>query len=184
MHHYLMKSAAHAVILAASIFCTPVVSVADGFLETDLVANKSPLTDSNGVVHTPKAVDLNLVNPWGVGESATSPFWVADNGSGVSTLYTVTSTSFSVNALVVSIPAPNEPLGRGGAPTGLVFNIAQLPQRAFQIKGFVPDKAMVSSTSSISTVNRFSVLLSTASSTRPGVSRSRRPTSGRSPVLY
>jgi uncharacterized protein (TIGR03118 family) len=79
------------------------------------------------------------VNPWGVGESATSPFWVADNGSGVSTLYAVTSTSLSVNPLVVSIPAPDDPLGRGGAPTGLAFNIAQTPQKAFQIKGFAKD---------------------------------------------
>jgi len=138
MHLYLLRAAAHAVILSASIFGTAAPSVADGFLETDLVANKSPLMDSNGVVHTPAVVDRNLVNPWGVGESATSPFWVADNGSGVSTLYVATSTSFSVNPLVVSIPAPNAPLGRGGKPTGLVFNIAQA-QKAFQIKGFAKD---------------------------------------------
>lgn len=140
MHRYLLRAAAHAAILSASIFSTVVPSVADGFLETDLVANKSPLKDSNGVMHTPAVVDINLVNPWGVGESANSPFWVADNGSGVSTLYVATSTSFSVNPLVVSIPAPSNPLGRGGTPTGLVFNLAQqAPQKAFQIKGFAKD---------------------------------------------
>ena len=32
--------------------------------------------------------DPNLVNPWGISESATSPFWVSDNGKGVTTLYT------------------------------------------------------------------------------------------------
>ncbi len=31
--------------------------------------------------------DPNLVNPWGQAASATSPLWVADNGSDVSTLY-------------------------------------------------------------------------------------------------
>jgi len=136
MHRHLLKAAVHAAILSASISAMVVPSAADGFLETDLVANKSPLMDSNGIVHTPMVVDSKLVNPWGVGESANSPFWVADNGSGVSTLYIATSTSFSVNPLVVSIPAPNDPLGAGGTPTGLVFNIAPAAQKAFQIKGF------------------------------------------------
>src|SRR5207253_2935112 len=31
--------------------------------------------------------DPHLVNPWGISESPASPFWVADNGMGVSTLY-------------------------------------------------------------------------------------------------
>src|SRR3954471_7261809 len=31
--------------------------------------------------------DPNLVNPWGIAASATSPFWISDNGTGVSTLY-------------------------------------------------------------------------------------------------
>ncbi len=48
--------------------------------------------------------------------SATSPFWVANNGSGTSTLYAgdVNGSPFVKNALVVSIP--------GGLPTGTVFN--------------------------------------------------------------
>ena len=29
--------------------------------------------------------DPNLVNPWGISESAGSPFWISDNGTGVST---------------------------------------------------------------------------------------------------
>jgi hypothetical protein len=31
--------------------------------------------------------DKNLVNVWGVDTSATSPFWVSDAGTGLSTLY-------------------------------------------------------------------------------------------------
>jgi uncharacterized protein (TIGR03118 family) len=60
--------------------------------------------------------DPNLVNPWGISMSATSPFWVANNGSGTSTLYAgdVNGSPFVKNALVVSIP--------GGLPTGTVFN--------------------------------------------------------------
>ena len=89
------------------------------------------LIDKNGIVHMAKAQDPNLVNPWGVGESAASPFWVSDNGAGVSTLY---NTPGQPQALVVSIPAPGEPLGNSGAPTGLVFNVA-LGQKAFEISG-------------------------------------------------
>ena len=66
--------------------------------------------------------DPNLVNPWGLAFSATSPFWVADNGSGVSTLYNGRGQAFPVAApLVVTIPSPTHPTG-GGTPTGLVFN--------------------------------------------------------------
>ena len=34
-----------------------------------------------------KVLDPNLVNAWGLARSSTSPWWVADNGMGVSTLY-------------------------------------------------------------------------------------------------
>jgi len=61
--------------------------------------------------------DPDLVNPWGISMSATSPFWVANNGSGISTVYAgdVNGSPFMKNnALVVTIP--------GGLPTGTVFN--------------------------------------------------------------
>lgn len=98
-----------------------------GYVETDLVVDQSAggvptLQDGNGVVHIAKFFDPHLVNPWGVASSPTSPFWVADNGAGVSTLY---DTSGSPQSLVVSIPAPGQPLGTGGTPTGVVFNIAR-----------------------------------------------------------
>jgi hypothetical protein len=34
-------------------------------LVTDLAANAPILTDRNGIVHAPHAIDPNLVNPWG-----------------------------------------------------------------------------------------------------------------------
>lgn len=62
--------------------------------------------------------DPNLVNPWGLSRSATSPWWVADNGTGVSTLYNGAGTP---QALVVTIPVP--PGGTPpSSPTGTVFN--------------------------------------------------------------
>ena len=85
MHRSLTKAVAHAAILAAAILGTAAAGLAEGFLETDLVANQRPLTDSNGIVHTAPVLDPQLVNPWGLTTSATSPFWVSDNGAGVST---------------------------------------------------------------------------------------------------
>ena len=130
MRHMLTKCAAQAAILVGSILGTVVASEAGGFIETDLVANKSPLTDSNGIVHT-APVDARLVNPWGISTSTASPFWVSDNNSGFATLY---NSSGVPQALVVSIPLPGTPLGNGGTPTGTVFNIAQ-SLNAFPISG-------------------------------------------------
>jgi uncharacterized protein (TIGR03118 family) len=56
-------------------------------------------------------VDTALVNAWGLVSSGTSPFWVADNGTGLSTLYNG-NTGAKV-PLTVTVP---------GAPTGVVFN--------------------------------------------------------------
>src|SRR4029453_1366341 len=60
--------------------------------------------------------DPDLVNPWGISMSGTSPFWVANNVSGTATLYAgdVNGSPFVKNSLVVTIP--------GGSPTGTVFN--------------------------------------------------------------
>src|SRR5712691_1044563 len=50
-------------------------------------------------------VDSNLVNPWGIASSSMSPFWVSDNGTGVSTLYNGAGQPFPVaSPLVVTIP--------------------------------------------------------------------------------
>src|SRR3954470_22579205 len=77
-------------------------------LQTNLVS------DLPGVAQN---LDPNLVNPWGIAESTTSPFWVADNGTGLSTLY---NTAGTPQALVVKIPgpAPADPLSADGTPTG------------------------------------------------------------------
>ena len=62
--------------------------------------------------------DPDLANPWGISFSATSPFWVSDNHTGLATLY---NTNGVKQGLVVTIPPP---LGQQGpaAPTGQVFN--------------------------------------------------------------
>lgn len=106
-------------------------------LVTDLVANKAQLTDRNGIVHAPVVLDPNLVNPWGITESAGSPFWISDNNQGVSTLYSVpgaANTPVSILGLVVSIPAPGQPLSSTGTPTGNVFNTTGA-SKAFPVSG-------------------------------------------------
>ena len=127
-----------------SYLATPAAVKTGGYKPTDLVVNKSPLTDKNGIVHSSNQVDPNLLNPWGVTEIPTgSPFWISDNGAGVSTLYNVPTSAPNtvippVPVRVVSIPTPVDLLGRSGAPTGTVFNITTLPdptKGGFVIKG-------------------------------------------------
>ena len=65
--------------------------------------------------------DVNLVNPWGIASSPSGPFWVSDNGTGVSTLYN--GTTGLPLPLVVTIPPPaGSPVGTKSTPTGQVFN--------------------------------------------------------------
>ncbi len=68
-----------------------------------------------------RVTDANLVNPWGLSHGPATPWWVSDNGKGVSTLYKGDGTPFPVGSpLVVTIPPPSG--GTSSAPTGNVFN--------------------------------------------------------------
>jgi uncharacterized protein (TIGR03118 family) len=79
------------------------------YKQTNLVSNISGLA---------KVTDANLVNPWGLSRSSGSPWWVADNGTGLSTLY---DGSGNIQKLVVTVPASDPKTGIGN-PTGTVFN--------------------------------------------------------------
>lgn len=63
--------------------------------------------------------DPDLVNAWGMSRSATSPIWVSDNGTNVSTLYT--GAVGNPESPVVKNAAIH-PMIAGGAPTGQVNN--------------------------------------------------------------
>lgn len=80
---------------------------AAGYTQTNLVS------DLPGAAIT----DASLVNPWGIAASATSPFWVSDNRTGVTTLYAVDPVTNipAKSALTVTIPGD-------GTVTGQVFN--------------------------------------------------------------
>ncbi len=81
--------------------------------------------DSNQA-KTAKFMDPLQVNGWGLARSSDSPFWVSDQGSGWSTIYTGTGVK---EGLVVSVPSYN---GAGpGQPTGIVANGSS----DFQING-------------------------------------------------
>jgi uncharacterized protein (TIGR03118 family) len=67
-----------------------------------------------------QTTDPNLVNAWGITASSTSPFWVSDNGTGVSTLYNGAGQPVP---LVVTIASPaGSPPETKATPTGTVFN--------------------------------------------------------------
>lgn len=64
--------------------------------------------------------DPDLVNPWGIVASSTSPWWVSDNGTGKLTLYDGNGVK---QGLVVNVPQwDNSP---GGNPSGQIFNGTQ-----------------------------------------------------------
>ncbi len=99
-----MPSAQHlykitaATLLALAGFATSQARA--GYITTDLVTN----TPVAGAV-----TDPNLVNPWGVAYGPTGPFWVSDNNTNLTTLYTGTG---AIVPLVVGV----------SNPTGQVFN--------------------------------------------------------------
>jgi uncharacterized protein (TIGR03118 family) len=69
------------------------------------------------VKNTGKKGDTQLINPWGLAYGPGEAFWLADEGSGLSTLYTGAGVKQS---LVVTIPTAS---GTGvGTPTGIVYN--------------------------------------------------------------
>jgi uncharacterized protein (TIGR03118 family) len=65
--------------------------------------------------------DPSLVNPWGLSRSSSSPWWVSDNATGLSTLYNGAGVKQS---LIVTIPKadPNNKKFPAGTPTGTIFN--------------------------------------------------------------
>jgi uncharacterized protein (TIGR03118 family) len=63
-------------------------------------------------------VDPDLINPWGIAFNPNAVVWIADNGTGLATLYDGAGVKQS---LVVTIPAPPGG-GVHSSPTGIVFS--------------------------------------------------------------
>ena len=70
--------------------------------------------------------DPHLVNPWGMSAGPSSPLWISDNGTGLTTLYDGSGHPFPSGPngpLVVTIATPpSAGSGAVSAPTGQVFN--------------------------------------------------------------
>jgi uncharacterized protein (TIGR03118 family) len=83
------------------------------YIQTNLVAS-FPGVGTNAT--NPR--DTDLINSWGLARSVTSPWWVADNGTGLSTIYNGVGTK---QGLIVTIPVPMNQTPPS-APTGMVAN--------------------------------------------------------------
>ena len=84
------------------------------YTQTNLVSNLS-----TGATYQ----DPDLVNAWGISQSSTSPFWVSDNGTGVSTLYDGSGVK---QGLTVTVPTGNASVNPLGTPTGTIYNGSSL----------------------------------------------------------
>ena len=94
-------------------FAALTIAALSGFAAAQKYSQTNLVSDIPGLA---KTTDPHLVNAWGLDFSGGSPAWVADNGTGLSTLYTGTG---SIVPLVVKIPSGSD---AQSAPTGLVFN--------------------------------------------------------------
>jgi uncharacterized protein (TIGR03118 family) len=91
---------------------TQAVCFAQHYTQTNLVSNTSGVAP---------VTDPQLVNPWGLSRSSSSPWWISDNAMGFSTLYNGAGTKQS---LIVTIP-PSDPNNKNtptGTPTGTIAN--------------------------------------------------------------
>ena len=86
-----------------------------------MAAGSNSYTQTNLVSDTPgmaKVTDPNLINPWGVAFIPGNPFWIADNNSGLSTLY---DRHGAIQSAPFTIPPPAGSSNLA-TPTGIVAN--------------------------------------------------------------
>jgi uncharacterized protein (TIGR03118 family) len=85
------------------------VALAQHYNETDLVSDLAGRAASQ---------DTDLVNPWGLSRGSGTPWWVANNHSGTSTLYNGAGAKQLLTVTITPAAGSTE----GGAPTGTVYN--------------------------------------------------------------
>ena len=98
-------------ILSLTLVAAAPLSAAPGPPPSDRYTVTPLVSDITGMAPT---TDLNLVNSWGLARSATSPWWVADNGVDRTTIYNGAGALQSIGG--------NPFQGVAGAPTGVVFS--------------------------------------------------------------
>jgi uncharacterized protein (TIGR03118 family) len=97
-----------AAIAALALSLAGAAALGQHYTQTNLVSNQAG---------SAPASDSDLVNPWGMSRSSSSPWWIADNATGLSTLY---NGAGDKQGLVVTIPAAVS--GNMGTPTGTIYN--------------------------------------------------------------
>jgi uncharacterized protein (TIGR03118 family) len=93
----------------------PATALAQHYVQKNLVSDISQPANADG---TAVGVDPNLRNSWGLARGASSPWWVNNNGTGTSTLYTGAGAPVG---LVVTVPNAKGAEGPS-SPTGIIFN--------------------------------------------------------------
>src|ERR1700756_3617084 len=80
------------------------VCFAQHYTQTNLVSSTSGVAP---------VTDPQLVNPWGLSRSSSSPWWISDNATGLSTLYTAAGTNQTFAATIPKADPNNKntPLG-------------------------------------------------------------------------
>ena len=106
----MFKSALGALALLAIGTGCLLADTVNSFVQTNLTS------DLPGVA---AHLDPNLVNPWGIVAGPQTPFWINDNGTGLSTLF---KGSGAALPLVVTVPPPTGSASPS-APTGIVFKL-------------------------------------------------------------
>ena len=93
-------------------FSMSAVAFGQHYTQVNLVSNTSGVAP---------VTDPTLINPWGLSRSSSSPWWISDNGTGLSTLFNGAGVK---NSLIVTIPKadPNNKTFPAGTPTGTIFN--------------------------------------------------------------
>lgn len=108
-HHHRLARFACMLSLIGCFGAAPAHADGNRYLQRNLVADAADAKAEN--------VDPHLVNPWGIAFNPFGFVWVADNHTGVATLY---DGDGHPQSLVVTIPPAVA--GHIGNPTGIVFN--------------------------------------------------------------
>ncbi|HEV2137066.1 MAG TPA: TIGR03118 family protein [Terracidiphilus sp.] len=74
-------------------------------------------SDQSGVATN---TDPHLVNAWGLFRGSSTPWWISDNGTGLSTLY---DGAGAAKSLVVTVPTGDPTANPTGTPSGGIVNI-------------------------------------------------------------
>jgi uncharacterized protein (TIGR03118 family) len=104
----LLRLATH----ASLVLSMGVVAFGQHYTQVNLVSNTSGVAP---------VTDPTLINPWGLSRASGSPWWISDNGTGLSTLFNGAGTKVP---LIVTIPKadPTSKTFPTGTPTGTIAN--------------------------------------------------------------